>query len=88
MAQNLYVVIGIVVVGLLLFGMYWSQNPASISGCNKENMNILCSEVQVCVDYFKNQGAPQEWLNKQLFECDNGACFITPSECGSEFVQI
>lgn len=86
--------IAIIAVFIVIAAIYYLSSPAQFQvvpqTCEETNIGIACASDQTCIDYFKTQGAPDEWLNSQQFACKSNQCYVTPSaeECQSTFVEV
>ena len=58
--------------------------------CPKVDMKVSCSTVDDCIDYYRQQGAPDSWIQNQQFFCENNECMIIQNVCSgvSEFVEV
>jgi len=71
----------------ILYGTGMLQSVSSV--CDKELIEgISCSTVSDCEAYYINIDVPQSWINQQKFSCENGACFIIPSECDATWIKV
>lgn len=87
MVGGKFLVVFLVVI-LIVGGLALSGSLFAIGSCGKEKINVACSQQSNCRDFYKNEGAPQTWLDQQRFTCEQSQCFIQPTSCGSEFVRI
>jgi len=79
------IIVIFIIVGIL-YGTGILQSISQV--CEKESMNISCSDVSDCEVYYINMGVPQSWINQQQFLCESGVCYIIPSECDATWIKL
>lgn len=87
MANKIIVAMGAILIVVLILGMF-ALPAVIITACEEQPMEISCSTEMDCSDFFADQGAPVDWLDQQQFSCNNNMCFIIPSDCDAEQVQV
>jgi hypothetical protein len=83
MTKNTYLALGIILVIVIVAYMAYNAEPSFIvSDCDPVSIEKPCSVTADCYTYF--EGAPQDWLDSQGFECKSGVCWMNTPDCGSD----